>query len=70
MFELSGGLTIDGKKYIVIDETNDEPLVRVKFFDEQSLKLTCEERKEVGNALFDKLLEIYKFRNGANHAVH
>ena len=40
MFELSGGLTIDGKKYIVSDETNDEPLINVKFFDEQSLKLT------------------------------
>lgn len=62
MHVLSGSMSLNGKQYHVSDDTYDEPVMVVKFFDEGQLKLSNDERRQLGNTLFKKLMSIYKER--------
>ena len=57
---ITGCPSLNGKKYYIMDEVNDEHVVVIKFFDEGYWKLTDEDKAELGRCFFNKLMSIYK----------
>jgi hypothetical protein len=52
MIEITGGLTLDGRKYHIVNRTYDEPFITISFYDPlpEDLKLA------MGGAVMEHLL--------------
>ncbi len=65
--ELNGSMSVNEKVYYVTDLTYDDPVVKIEFFTDDNLyhKLTRDDKKEIGDLVFEKYAEIV-LRNNEN----
>lgn len=54
---ISGSLSMDGRRYHITDDTYDEPVMIVRFYDEEKLTLTKEQKDRIGKKLFNAFIE-------------
>jgi hypothetical protein len=58
----SGAMTLMGNSYLVDCTTYDEIAFQIEFLDECPYALTVEDRRQIGNAAFQKFVEILNRR--------